>query len=290
MLLDPARQVSALDAMLDLDHPVKRAATEWGDEMLPLRDGIEPSWVVDRPVWSAFGDSGLLGAFLPAEPKGPTPSAVEVMLVLEGLGASGADNGVVFAAATQAVAANRAVGLSATPEQYERWRDDLAGGRQFVSFAMSEPDAGSDAWSIRTRAEPIDGGGWVLSGTKAWVTLGPICDRALVFAVTDPAKGRWGISAFMVDASADGFERRPTEPKMGLNACPFGELVLDRCRVDAGDRLGGDGAGGAVFTSVVEVERAVLYAAQLGAVERVIAAATEHARSRWQGGRHIGAW
>ena len=120
------------------------------------------------------------------------------------------------------------------------------------------------------------------------MTLGPVCDVVIVFATTDRALGRWGITAFLVDATTAGLERGPVEPKMGLHSCPFGQLTFDGCIVGPDAVLGNPGAGASIFADAVESERAFLYAAQLGAMERVLDVAVVRARERHQFGVPIG--
>lgn len=277
----------ALDAMLDLDHPTKVAAENWGDARLPAQSGLGSDWIVDRDTWRQAGDYGLFGLQLPIDHGGTEASAVDIALTFEGLGRSAADNGVIFGIASQALTANRALAVSGSPQQLERWAPGLGSGELMASFAMSEPDAGSHPWDLGTKAVARDDG-WVLNGTKAWVTLGPVCDMAIVFAATDHAKGQWGISAFIVDAQTSGFERLPAEQKMGMHSCPFGELRFTDCHVGVDALLGKVGAGASIFSHTVEAERAFLYAGQIGAVERTIGRAVEYARQRHQAGVHIG--
>jgi alkylation response protein AidB-like acyl-CoA dehydrogenase len=280
--------VEALDAMLDLQHPTKVAAARWGEAHLTPPVDRDRAWVADHPTWKAAADYGLLGLQLPVEHGGTDASATDIALTFEGLGSSSADNGVVFGVASQALTANRAVAVSGSPEQLARWAGPLGSGELIASFAMSEADAGSHPWSLATRAEAQPDGSWVLNGAKAWVTLGPICDVAVVFAATDPSRGQWGISAFIVESSTPGFERLPAIDKMGMHSCPFGELRFTDCRVGPQSLLGNVGAGASIFSRTVEAERAFLYASQVGATERAIHRAVDYARQRHQAGVHIG--
>lgn len=274
--------------MLDAAHPTKRAAADWASGSLPAQIGLDPAWVVDRDTWRAAGEYGLLAMQLPVAHGGTEASATDIALTFEGLGASPADNGVIFGIASQALTANRSIAVSGSSEQLDRWARPLGSGELFASFAMSEADAGSHPWNLATRAEAQDDGSWVLNGTKTWVTLGPVCDVAVVFAATDPSRGQWGISAFVVEADTAGFERLPATQKMGMHACPFGDLRFTNCRVSADALLGQVGAGASIFTKTVEAERAFLYASQIGAVERSLDRAIDYARQRHQGGVHIG--
>jgi len=278
----------ALEAMLDLQHPTKQAAINWAGATLPTQAGTDPAWVVDRDTWKAAADYGLLGMQLPTGHGGIDATATDIALTFEGLGASPADNGVVFAIASQALTANRAVAVSGSAEQLERWATPLGSGDLFASFAMSEADAGSHPWDLTTKAVAQPDGSWILNGAKAWVSLGPICDVAIVFAATDPDRGQWGLSAFIVDATTPGFERLPAIAKMGMHSCPFGELRFTDCQIGPEALLGSVGAGASIFSRTVEAERAFLYANQIGATERSIERAVEYARQRHQGGVHVG--
>lgn len=278
--------IDALEAMMNPNHPRKLRATAWADENLPSSADMQGRYV-DREIWATAGRGGLLGIHVPAEHGGQPMDHVEAALVYEGLGASIADNGVVFAVASQAFAANKAVALAADPAQAARWLPGMASGELISSFAMSEPDAGSDPASIATTAIR-EGETWVLSGQKTWATLAPIADIGVVFASTDPTRGQWGISAFVVDLDTAGVTRSEPIQKLGLRSSPFGRITFDDCRVAAGALLGRVGSGAAIFRRVVEAERAFLYAAQIGAMGRVIDRCVDHARNRVQNGVHIG--
>lgn len=276
----------ALDALLSLDHPLKIETRDWADQSLPTSDEMRGR-LVDRDLWQLAAERGILGVCIPKDLGGSGLSHVDTALVFEGLGLSSADNGVVFAIASQALAANKAIADSATPEQAARWVPALADGSTFASFAMSEPDAGSDPASVTTVAIEVDGG-WRLTGQKTWATLAPIADLAVVFAMTDSSLGQWGLSAFVVETASKGVGRSTPIAKLGLQSSPFGDLVFEDCFVPTDQLLGRVGSGAAIFRSVVEAERAFLYAAQIGAMESVIDRAVTHARRRRQAGVHIG--
>jgi alkylation response protein AidB-like acyl-CoA dehydrogenase len=179
------------------------------------------------------------------------------------------------------------VGSSA---QLRRWIPELCAGKAIGAFAMSEPDVGSDTSSVSTRATPLDHGGFRLDGRKTWVTLGSECDVVIVFATTDPALGRWGLTAFLVDTDRPGINRSEVIPKIGLQSCPFTSITFENCIVGDDEILGAPGAGGAIFSEAVNAERAFLYAAQLGATERMIDAGVRRAQTRTQFGASIGSF
>lgn len=279
---DAARTIEAL---LDLAHPRKTAAAQWAREHAGTR-----SDEFDRDRWKRAAEFGVLGLRTPTAFGGSDVSTVETLLTFEGLGLGSADAGFVFSLASQVFAMQTALIEAGSPAQKAHWLPLLCSGDAIGSFAMSEPDAGSDVAAITTTARRLHDGRLQLDGTKAWVTLGPVADVVIVFATTDPALGRWGITAFLVPIDTPGLVVGPIEAKSGLHSCPFSRIHLDRCVVDDTTVLGAIGSGGAVFASAVEAERAFLYAAQLGAMERMLDRCIDRARRRTQFGKPIGSF
>ncbi len=272
-----------LDALVDGEHPRKAAARDWADAAL----GSAPD-TFDPKRWKVAADAGFLRLLAPIEHGGLERSVVDALLSFEGLGAGTSDNGLAFGLASQTFAMQRALSSAGSADQLDRWLGPLLAGDAIGSFAMTEPDAGSDTSTIATIAEP-DGNGYRLTGHKAWVTMGPHADVVVVFATTDPSKGRWGHTAFLVDTSRTGVERSAPVERMGLNGAPFGDITFDGVSLSEQDLLGPVGAGGSIFSAAVEAERAFLYGPQLGATERLLNAAIDRATSRVQNDTPIGA-
>lgn len=268
-------------ALTDLDHPLKRQARNWAEQALTTGP-------IDHRLWQRCATDGVLGTILPERWGGRGCSAVEAMLIFEGLGAADTDLGVVFGLAAQTFVTQRALLLAGTDEQKEQWLMPLVRGEHIGCFAMTESHAGSDVAAISTSADVQPDGSYLLNGTKSWVTLGPVSDSAIVFAMTAPELGRWGITAFIVDTHSPEVECRSADPKIGLQSCPFGDLTLHGYRAAADTVLGAVGSGFGLFSRVVEVERAFLYSAQIGRIERLVDLASSRARSRRQFGTHIG--
>lgn len=275
-----------ITAMTTLDPPRKLQAASWASENLPLAVGMP----FNRKLWKTAAEFGIQATMMPGEYGGDGSSAVEAMLTFEGLGLGSPDNGTTFALASQTLAMQRGLAAAATPAQADRWLRPLISGDAVGSFAMTEPQAGSDTGAIATTAAVQADGSYVLNGEKTWVTLGPECDVVIVFATTDPKKGHWAITAFLVDVTKPGVEQGQTISKMGLANSPFGTMSFTDCHVSADDVLGTPGSGGAIFTNAVEGERAFLYATQLGAMERVLNATIERARTRQAYGKPIGSF
>jgi alkylation response protein AidB-like acyl-CoA dehydrogenase len=173
-------------------------------------------------------------------------------------------------------------------EQKRRYLPGLCDGTLIGVHAMSEPGSGSDAFSLRTKAEP-DGGGFRINGTKTFISNGPIADLVIVFAVTDPAKGYYGgVTAFLVENSTPGFQGSHKFEKMGLRTSPLGELVFEDLHLPADAVLGGVGAGSTIFTHAMDWERTCLFASHVGTIERLLEKSIEYARTRNQFGQPIG--
>ncbi|MGI9613758.1 MAG: acyl-CoA dehydrogenase family protein, partial [Acidimicrobiales bacterium] len=204
-----------------------------------------------------------------------------------GLGYGCADGGLVFGLSSQIWTMQMALDRFGTDEQRRRYLPKLASGTSIGSFAMSEPDSGSDAFALTTTAEATERG-YRLNGTKAWVTLGPVADVMVVFVTTNAAVGRWGVTAFLVDLDTPGIEVQPNRSKMGLRTTPFADVVFDNCEVPVEARLGGEGAGASIFSTAMETERAFLLAGSVGRLERQIDDTVAYANERIQFGQAIG--
>jgi alkylation response protein AidB-like acyl-CoA dehydrogenase len=152
---------------------------------------------------------------------------------------------------------------------------------------MTEEVSGSDAFALETSAVR-DGSAYVLNGEKVLVTLAPIADLAIIFAKTRPDAGRWGISAFLVEADTSGYTAHPVEHKMGLRTVPLGRITLEDCRVPASHLLGKEGAGASIFNFSQGWERSLVLAPQLGAMQRLLDDCVGVARGRKRGGVPIG--
>jgi alkylation response protein AidB-like acyl-CoA dehydrogenase len=260
------------------------ASTELADPELAARD---QEGRFSRELWERCARFGILRLSAPAEYGGEELALPTAMLIMEGIGEGCADNGLTFALNAQLWTVQRPITRFGTEEQKRRFLPGLADGRLLGAHALTEPEAGSDAFSLTTTAEPRDGG-YVLNGSKSFITLGPLADVVLVFAATNPAAGKWGISGFLIERGTPGFRPEPMEHKMGLRTVPIGRLTFEDCVVPESSRLGPEGAGVSISTHSLEVERCCILASQLGAMHRQLARAVAHARSRRQFGQPIG--
>jgi alkylation response protein AidB-like acyl-CoA dehydrogenase len=169
---------------------------------------------------------------------------------------------------------------------HERYLRDVAAGKLLCANATTEPEAGSDIHAMRATARRA-GDDYVLDGTKCFITNAPVADLFLVYAKTDPAAGFLGISAFVVPAGTPGLRVVAEHGKTGLRTSPWGTVYLDECRIPEAARVGPEGAGASLFAESMIWERCCLFAYYVGAMDRTLAAAIEHVRSRKQFGQRL---
>ena len=240
-----------------------------------------------RENWRKCAQFGILGLPFPEEYGGIEADVLTTMLTMEGLGYGCRDNGLIFAMNAQMWSVQMPIYLHGSEAQKARYLPALASGDIIGAHGMSEPDAGSDAYSLRTRAERRDGG-YVLNGTKMFVTNAPVADMAVVFATTDPSRKMWGITAFVVDMGTPGFSVSRDIEKMGLRTSPMGELIFEDCFIPEENRLGPEGAGARIFNGSMEWERSCILGSHIGAMERQLEECVRYAREREQYGQPIG--
>jgi alkylation response protein AidB-like acyl-CoA dehydrogenase len=238
-------------------------------------------------AWQACARFGIQGLPIPAELGGGGSDILTTVLVMEALGYGCQDNGLIFSLNAQMWSIELPLVKFGTPAQQQEYLPGLVSGDLIGVHAMTEPDSGSDAFSMRTRAERV-GDDYLLNGTKLYITNAPVADVVLVFASHPGRPRQAGISAFLVDKGTPGFTVSRSLEKMGLRTSPMGEVVLTDCLVPAGKRLGPEGAGTAIFNSSMGWERSCILASALGAMQRQLETCVSYARTRKQFGQAIG--
>jgi alkylation response protein AidB-like acyl-CoA dehydrogenase len=289
----PERELLDLAAaMADDRHPVKREIAEWAAANLAQDDriGRELASGFAPDDWKRCADRGILGVAVPDELGGGGGDLAEMLLTLEGLGLGCRDDGLSFAIGSQILSTQDVLVRFGSTEQQEQWLGPLVRGERYGAFAMTEPDTGSDAYSLTSTARRLDDGGYVLDGYKSYITLGSVCDVVVVFASTNPDAGKWGISAFVVPTELDGVERLPNRDKMGMRTTPFCDLRFSEVVLPASALVGREGSGASIFNAVIQVERAFVFATQVGAMERQLGDAVAYAKEREQGGQPIASY
>jgi len=254
-------------------------------EVAPIAERMDREDQFPREVFGRLGENGLLAPTLPPEVGGLGQSYRAQALILEEIARQSPALALSVGAHSNLFADN--VARNATPEQRLRFLPAVAAGREVGALALTEPDAGSDAVSIRTRASR-QGDEYVLNGTKQYITNGPVASVLLVYAKTAPEHGPRGISAFLVRTDAPGYSVSRSLDKMGMRGSPTGELAFHDVRVPVEDRLGAENDGVRIMMSGLNIERAVLAAIPVGILEECLERSVDYARRREQFGQPIG--
>ncbi|MCP5150073.1 MAG: acyl-CoA dehydrogenase family protein [Ectothiorhodospiraceae bacterium] len=244
------------------------------------RTGIFP-----REALREMGRLGLLGMLVPPEWGGAGADHVAYALALEEIAAADGACSTVMSVQNSVVC--MPLLRYGTEAQKERWLRGLASGELIGAFALTEPQAGSDAASLRTRARRDGNRGYRLDGTKQFITSGKNGDVVVVFAVTDPAAGRRGITAFLVPTDADGYGVARVEDKLGQRCSDTAQVVLEDVHVPADHRLGEEGEGYRIALSNLEGGRIGIAAQSVGMARAAFEAALDYAREREAFGRPI---
>ena len=266
---------------------LRTAAAEFGrglNEGLAARDreGRFPA-----EEWRACAAFGIQALAVPAALGGAGAPLGTVIAVMGGLGLGCEDNGLLFSLNAQMWSVQHPLVKFGSDDQRSRYLPGLMAGELIGAHGMTEPESGSDAFSLTTRAVK-DGAGYILNGRKTFITNAPVAGVAVVFATLDPELGVGGVTAFIVDLDTPGIEVDRTESKMGMRTSPMGDLVLNDCRLPGSARLGGEGGGAAIFNSSMEWERGSILSGCTGAMERELTRAVAYAKTRRQFGEPIG--
>jgi alkylation response protein AidB-like acyl-CoA dehydrogenase len=240
-----------------------------------------------RDAWKACAGFGVLGMPIPKQYGGLGLGLSDLLVVMEGLGTGTRDQGLLFSLNAHLWTNSIPILLYGTDAQRAKYLPGLCDGSLVGANAASEPNAGSDIFSMRTRATR-DGDHYVLNGTKTFVTNAPVADLFVAYATVNPALGAMGITGFIIERDTPGLAIPKKLEKMGLRTSPMAEVVFEDCRVPVSQRLGREGRGVTVFESSMEWERGCILASCLGVMRRQLQECIAHARSRKQFGQAIG--
>jgi isovaleryl-CoA dehydrogenase len=256
-----------------------------GDKIAPRADEIDRSNTFPRDLWPQLGALGVLGVTVAEEYGGAGLGYLQHCVAMEEISRGSAAVGLSYGAHSN-LCVNQ-IHRNGSAEQKKRYLPDLVSGKNVGALAMSEPGAGSDVVSMRTRADR-KGSRYILNGTKMWITNGPVAETFVVYAKTDPTAGSRGMTAFIIEKNFKGFSQAQKLDKLGMRGSDTSELVFDDCEVPEENVLGAVGNGVNVLMSGLDYERVVLAAGPLGIMQNCLDVVIPYVHDRKQFGRSIG--
>jgi isovaleryl-CoA dehydrogenase len=255
------------------------------DEIAPRAAEIDRTNQFPRDLWPKMGALGLHGITVEEEFGGSGLGYLEHCVALEEVSRASASVGLSYGAHSN-LCINQ-IRRNGTAEQKRKYLPNLISGEHVGALAMSEPGAGSDVISMKTRAEK-KGDRYVLNGSKMWITNGPVAETLVVYAKTDPNAGTRGITAFLIEKGMKGFEPAQKLDKLGMRGSDTSELVFEDCEVPQENVLGSVGRGANVLMSGLDYERVVLAAGPLGIMQAALDVVIPYVHDRKQFGQPIG--
>lgn len=254
-------------------------------ELAPRIEQLDHEEGFNRPAFYKMGELGLLGITVPEADGGAGLDAVAATIAMEEMGAVDASTTLSYLAHT--ILCVNQIARNGSQEQKKKYLPKLISGEWIGGMGMSEPEAGSDALGMKTRAVR-KGNYYILNGTKTWITNGPIGDVFYCYAKT--GEGKKDISTFIIDRSMPGFSTGKKFSKMGMRASPTGELVFDQCEVPSANRVGEEGGSIKHMMRNLDLERLTIAGISLGIARASIEVATQYAKERKQFGKPIGSF
>jgi alkylation response protein AidB-like acyl-CoA dehydrogenase len=236
-----------------------------------------------------LGENGLMGIEVPHEYGGAGLDSVAYALAMIEIAAADCAHSTIMSV-NNTLYCNGLLKYG-TEAQKHRYVTPIASGEAIGAFALTEPQSGSDASAMRIRAvRSADGSYYTINGKKSWITSGPVAKYIMLFAMTDPAKGAKGITAFMVDTGREGFHRGKTEPKLGIRASATCEIEFTDYRIPAEDVIGNEGDGFKISMGVLDAGRIGIAAQAVGLARAAYEASLVYSRDRKAFGASIGSF
>jgi len=257
------------------------------DKIAPIAARIDAENAFPRELWPQMGELGLHGLTVEEAYGGLGLGYLEHVVAMEEVSRASASVGLSYGAHSN-LCINQ-IRRWGSEEQKRRYLPKLISGEHVGALAMSEAGSGSDVVSMQLRAEPR-GDGYVLNGTKFWITNAPHADTLVVYAKTDPGAESRGITAFLIEKGFKGFSVSQKLDKLGMRGSDTGELVFEDCEVPAENVLGPENGGVGVLMSGLDYERVVLSAGPLGIMQACLDAVLPYVRERKQFGTPIGSF
>ncbi len=268
------------DKQKELQKLVRRIAVE---KVKPIRAKHDRDSTFPWEVIEDFGKAGLFKTYIPEEYGGTGGDVFDLVLVVEEL--SRICGGIALAVAATALGTFPIL-LSGNDDQKSRYLPDLIEGRKLAGFCLTEPNAGSDAGSIQTRAQ-LKGDRYIVNGTKHFITNGSVAKIYTVIASTDPSRGTRGATAFIAEEGYPGLRYGRIEDKLGIRASQTSEVIFEDCEIPIENRIGREGEGFKVAMRTLDRSRPGVAAQALGIAQGAMDLAAEYAAKREQFGKPI---
>ncbi len=254
-------------------------------EIAPIAAEYDARGEFPRETIMKLGELGLMGIEIPVEYGGAGLDTLCYVLAMEEISKADASHGTI-------VSVNNSLFCNGlykfgTKEQKEKYLVPVASGKKIGAYSLTEPQSGSDAGNMKTRAV-LNGDAYTINGRKSWVTSGPVADFVLLFAMVKPELAHKGTAAFMIDTTQPGFERGKVEPKLGIRASATCELFFDNYRVPVTERVGQEGDGFKIAMSILDAGRIGIAAQALGIAQAAFEASVKYAKEREAFGSKIG--
>jgi len=277
--------VSARDPLSEEQREVRELVRAIArDRVAPRAAEIDKSGEFPWDIVEVFRENDLFGVLFDEAYGGIGESSLLAFVTIEELSKVCATSGVIVAVQELG---SLGIKLAGTEEQKQRYLPRLASGEWLAAYALTEPESGSDSAAMRTTARR-EGDEYVLNGGKRFITNAGVASVYVVFAKSDPQAGHGGISAFVVEADAPGFEVGRIEPKMGIKGSTTGELFFNDCRIPAANLLGSEGEGFKLAMRILDRSRPGIGAQGLGLAQGATDYAVDYAKSRETMGKPIG--
>ncbi len=267
---------------------IQAAARDFAiSEILPVAAEFDASGEFPLDNIRQMGELGLMGIEVPEKYGGAGMDPVAYVLAMIEIAKADAAHSTIMSVNNSLFC--HGILKHGNEDQKQKFVRDIATGKKIGAYALTEPQSGSDAAAMRTRAVLSDDGShYVINGKKSWITSGPVADYVVLFAVTDPEQGTRGISAFIVETDKPGFIRGKTEPKLGIRASATCEIEFEDYKCPAENLLGEEGRGFANAMGVLDAGRIGIASQAIGIATAAFEASVEYSRDREAFGKPIG--
>lgn len=265
---------------------IRQAARDFArNEIAPIAAEFDESGEFPYETIMKMGEMGFMGIEVPEEYGGAGMDTLAYVLALEEISKADASHGTIMSV-NNSLYCNGLLKFG-TEEQKQKFIQPVASGQAIGAYSLTEPMSGSDASTMRSRAER-EGDSYIINGRKSWVSSAPVANYIVLFSMTDPQVGHKGITAFLIETDQPGFSRGKKEPKLGIRASATSEIVFDDYRVPVENRLGEEGQGFKIAMTVLDAGRIGIGAQALGIAEAAYEASVAYAKEREAFGKKIG--